>query len=69
MATNDAQAGDTRGEEPAEEGSREGSALGGRKGDDGLIGATGRDVGANAGEGRLGAARDADADEAAAGTA
>ena len=34
---------------------REGSALGGRKGDDGLIGATGRDVGGQAGEGWLGA--------------
>jgi hypothetical protein len=34
---------------------REGSALGGRKGEDGLIGATGRDVGGQAGEGWLGA--------------
>jgi hypothetical protein len=34
---------------------REGSALGGRKGDDGLIGATGRDVGGQAGDGWLGA--------------
>jgi hypothetical protein len=36
---------------------REGSALGGRKGDDGLIGATGRDVGGNAGSGKLGKPR------------
>lgn len=41
--------GGRRHEEP-----REGSALGGRKGEDGLIGATGRDVGGQAGEGWLG---------------
>ena len=39
---------------PLEEEVREGSALGGRKGDDGLIGATGLDVGGNAGSGKLG---------------
>ena len=39
---------------PPEEEVREGSALGGRKGEDGLIGATGRDVGGNAGSGKLG---------------
>jgi hypothetical protein len=39
---------------PPDEEEREGSALGGRKGGDGLIGATGRDVGGNAGTGKLG---------------
>ena len=48
---------------------RERSALGGRKGDDGLIGATGADVGGNAGSGMLGDATEADVDDAAAGTA
>ena len=69
MTTNDAQPDDLHGGEPAEEEAREGSVLGGRKGDDGLIGATGRDVGGNAGTGRLGAARDAGVDEATGGTA
>lgn len=69
MTTDDAQLGDAHGDEPAEEEAREGSVLSGRKGDDGLIGATGRDVGGNAGTGRLAEARDAGADEAAAGTA
>lgn len=64
MAMDD-QAGEGRREAPRRpDGPREGSALGGRKGDDGLIGATGRDVGGQAGDGWLGL----DDDEAGAAT-
>jgi hypothetical protein len=59
--TTDQRGGDTQPEErlgPRRELPREGSALGGRKGEDGLIGATGRDVGGQAGEGWLGTEND-----------